>query len=462
MLKKLLTAWVFLSLWAPCAVASSRLAVRDSILHTITGASLPAKAVEITRFGARGDSATDCRRAFERAMRYARKQGGARLVVPAGVWLVRGPIHMASGVCLELSKGATIKFVAQPSYFLPMVSTSWEGTFLWNYSPFIYGYGLHDVAIIGEGTIDGDAGDTFATWADRQAGDQQQSRQWNHQGTPVDQRRMGEGHFLRPQLVQFYRCERVTLSGFSIRRSPFWCIHLLQCGNVCLQDLHCRARLTNNDGIDLESSHGVLIDGVHFDNGDDNIAIKSGRDNDGWDLSGPSRDIVIRHCRFKGLHGVVIGSEMSGGVENVFIEDCGYDGYCKRGIFVKTNPDRGGYVRNLYVNNVRFGEVRDLFYVTSMYAGQGIGNSHYSVIDNLVVDSLCARNVTGTALVLQGTPQRPISRVSFNAVDVPHVSKGLSFEFTEPVRLTNCFLGPKVSVPSQASAKDKLFEHNDK
>ena len=165
--------------------------------------------------------------------------------------------------------------------------------------------------------------------------------------------------------------------------------------------------------------------------------------------------------RWLGLHGVVIGSEMSGGVENVIIENCTYAGYVKRGIFVKTNPDRGGYVRNLWVNNVRFGEVLDLFYVTSMYAGQGIGNNHFSTIENIHVDSLSARNVTGNALVLQGTPQRHIRNVSFSHIDVKQAARGVSFEFTEPVLVSDCFIGLKVKAPSVASESDRIFEKND-
>ena len=461
MQKLLLTGWMLI-IWASTICAVDRIALRDSILKVVTGAQISQKKVNILQFGAKGDSATDCYRAFVKAMRYAKKNGPVRIVIPQGVWLVGGPIHLVSGVTLEISKDAKLMFTGQPKQYLPAVSTSWEGTLMWNYSPFIYGYGLHDVAIVGQGTIDGGvAAETFSEWSKHQVDDQGLSREWNHRGESLEQRRMGAGHFLRPQLIQLYRCERVTLSSVFIYRSPFWCIHMLQCNNVRLRGLRCQARLTNNDGIDIESSRGVLIEDIRFDNGDDNVAIKSGRDNDGWTMAGPSRDILIRLCRFKGLHGVVIGSEMSGGVENVIIENCTYAGYVKRGIFIKTNPDRGGYVRNLWVNRVRFGEVLDLFYVTSMYAGQGIGNNHFSTIENLHVDSLSARNVTGTALVLQGTLQRPIRNVSFSHIDVNHAEKGISFEFTEPVLMSDCFIGPKVEAPSVASESDQIFKKND-
>lgn len=138
-------------------------------------------------------------------------------------------------------------------------------------------------------------------------------------------------------------------------------MHLLKSENIICRGLRYDAKLVNNDGIDPECSRNILIEDIEFNNGDDNVAIKSGRDNDGWTHGSPSENIVIRNCRFKGLHAVVIGSEMSAGVRNVFVENCTYGGYCKRGIYIKTNPDRGGFVNNLYVKNCEFDEVEDLF-----------------------------------------------------------------------------------------------------
>lgn len=184
----------------------------------------------------------------------------------------------------------------------------------------------------------------------------------------------------------------------------------------------------NNDGIDPECSRNVLIEGVEFNNGDDNVAIKSGRDNDGWNAKMPSENIIIRNCHFKGLHAVVIGSEMSAGVRNVIVEDCDYTGYCKRGIFIKTNPDRGGFVENVYVKNCSFDEVEYLFYVTSRYAGEGQDNHHFSTIRNIFIDGLKCNNVKQAALVLQGTEAKPVFNVMFNNVDVAKAKIGLSFE----------------------------------
>ena len=239
------------------AVEQERVRLRDSILTNTSSARIAEKTLLISRLGAKNDGKTDCRAAFAKAIRKASAMKGAKIVVPAGTYYIKGPIVLASNVCIELQKGATLKFAPEEKYY-PVVS---------------------------------------------------------------------------------------------ITNSPFWCVHLLKSENIICRNLRYDAKLMNNDGIDPECSRNVLIEGVEFNNGDDNVAIKSGRDNDGWNAKMPSENIIIRNCHFKGLHAVVIGSEMSAGVRNVIVEDCDYAGYCKRGIFIKTNPDRGGFAENVYVKN---------------------------------------------------------------------------------------------------------------
>lgn len=439
-------------------IERERVMRRDSILGLITGAPHFAEEVSITSFGAKGDGKKDCKAAFDKAMRYASKKQGVNITVPEGVYLVKGPIHFVSKVCLNIEKGATLKFSPEPKYYLPLVNTSWEGTFLNNYSPFIYGYGLHDISITGEGTIDGNAATTFATWRAKQKPAQTLSRLMNHEETPVSQRNFGEGKWLRPQLIQFYNCKNITLGGVFITNSPFWCVHLLKCENVICDSLRYDAKLVNNDGIDPECSRNLLIQNIRFNNGDDNVAIKSGRDNDGWSAGMPSENIVIRNCRFKGLHAVVIGSEMSAGVSNVFVENCTYAGYCKRGIYIKTNPDRGGYVRNLYVNNCEFDGVEDLFYVTSMYAGEGDKSQNFSTVENIYVDNLRCRKASKAGIVLQGTAAKPISNVLFRNIEIGEASNAISFDNTEGVIMQDCHIGGRAGVPTQVTAKDNIFK----
>ncbi len=440
-----------------CGATDYDSAKRDEILKSVSGAKIPATAKSILKFGAKGDGRKDCLPAFKKAMAQSKKNGGLRIVVPAGVYYIKGPIHFESNTCIDLQEGATLKFAPEPEYYLPMVKTSWEGTFLQNHSPFIYGYNLHDVAITGKGTIDGNAQTTFATWRKDQRTARDLSRKMNHENTPVEKRNFGGDYKLRPHLIQFFGCSNVTVADVFITNSPFWCVHLLKSRNIICRGIRYDAKLVNNDGIDPECSRNILIEDIDFNNGDDNIAIKSGRDNDGWNIGSPSENIVIRRCRFKGLHAVVLGSEMSAGVRNVFVEDCTYAGYCKRGIFVKTNPNRGGFVENLFVKNCKFDEVEDLFYITSMYAGEGLDDNHFTTIRNIHVENLQCNKARKAGIVLQGTKAKPVSGVTFRGVEIGEVKNALSIDNTEGVTFSDCHLGGKAGVPTQVTAQDKIF-----
>ncbi len=440
-----------------CGATGYDTAKRDEILKSVSGAKIPATAKSILKFGAKGDGKKDCLPAFKKAMAQSKKNGGLRILVPAGVYYIKGPIHFESNTCIDLQEGATLKFAPEPEYYLPMVRTSWEGTFLQNHSPFIYGYNLHDVAITGKGTIDGNAQTTFATWRKDQRAARDLSRKMNHENTPVEKRNFGGDYKLRPHLIQFFGCSNVTVADVFITNSPFWCVHLLKSQNIICRGIRYDAKLVNNDGIDPECSRNILIEDIDFNNGDDNVAIKSGRDNDGWNIGSPSENIVIRRCRFKGLHAVVLGSEMSAGVRNVFVEDCTYAGYCKRGIFVKTNPNRGGFVENLFVRNCKFDEVEDLFYITSMYAGEGLDDNHFTTIRNIYVENLQCNKARKAGIVLQGTKAKPISGVTFRGVEIGEVKNALSIDNTEGVTFSDCHLGGKAGVPTQVTAQDKIF-----
>ncbi len=235
------------------AIEQRRVTLRDSILNHISGAKIAAKSLQIKNFGAKNDGKTDCRAAFAKAIKKASAMKGAKIVVPAGTYYIKGPIVLASNICLELQKGATLKFAPEEKYY-PIVNTSWEGTFLYNYSPLIYAYGCKNVSIIGEGTIDGNAMTTFAKWKPNQKKAQQLSRKMNHEEVPVSERKFGDGYWLRPQLVQLYNCQGITLEGVKITNSPFWCIHLLKSENIICRNLRYDAKLINNDGLDPECS----------------------------------------------------------------------------------------------------------------------------------------------------------------------------------------------------------------
>lgn len=437
-------------------------AYRDSILSLITGADNWSghKTIDITRLGARPDGQHDCLPAFQNAFKQAEKaKNGLHIVVPAGNYFIKGPLHLVSNLTLELQEGATLLFSDNPQDYLPVVPTSWEGSFCRNYSPMIYGYKLTNVAIIGRGTINGNCPNTFPTWRADQKADQMLSRDYNHREVPVQTRVFGEGHLLRPHLLQLYDCKNITIEDIFVTNSPFWCIHLLCCENIICRRVRYDAKLVNNDGIDPEMSRNMLFEDIQFDNGDDNFALKAGRDNDGWTpVARPTENVIIRRCAFKGLHAVVIGSEMSAGVHHVFVEDCTARGYVKRGLYIKTNPNRGGAISQIYMTNCHFGQVEDLVYVTSFYAGEGKDDNHFTDVSDIHVENVSCTNATQAAIVLQGTEQKPLRNITFTNVVADSCRVGFTSEHTLPVLLQNCHLGGVVSaIPTQASNKDNLW-----
>lgn len=429
---------------------ASRTEKRDVILKTIVPPRIPSDTLSILSFGAKGDSVTDCKPAFDKAMKACKKIKGAikgtRIVVPAGTYFLDGPIHLVSNVCIELKKGSRLKFGYNSERYLPTVLTSWEGTVLYNYSPFIYGYRLENVSIIGEGTIDGNSSSTFSRWADLQNADQKRSRDMNHANVPIKKRLFGRNHFLRPQLIQLFKCKNILIEGVTITDSPFWCIHLLKSENATIRNIKFHAYNKDNDGIDPEYSKNVLIENVRFDNADDNIAIKSGRDREGRSTVMPSENIIIRNCLFKSLNsGLAIGCEMSSGVRNVFLENCLSGGYCKRGIFLKTNPDRGGFITDIYINNVRFGQVEDCFYITSHYGNEGKGNE--TSISNMYIDSLSCSNATHAGLLIQGYTRNKVKNIYFSNIFIETAGAGIYLADTKNIVMNDLWIGTKVKRP---------------
>ncbi|MCE7042689.1 glycoside hydrolase family 28 protein [Dyadobacter sp. CY312] len=419
---------------------------RDEILKNIVAPKISENVILLTEFGAKGDSLADNKPAFDQAMKLSKEKNGSKIVVPAGIYLVNGPIHFVDNTSIELQKGAKLVFGTNAADYLPLVPTSWEGTFIHNYSPLIYAYQVKNVAIIGEGIIDGNGKQGFSKWYDSQKPAQQLSRKMNHEDVPVKDRLFGEGHFLRPQLIQFFECENILVEGVTIANSPFWSVHFLKSQNITARKVKFNAFNKNNDGFDPEYSKNILIEDIDFNNADDNVAIKAGRDHEGRKTALSSENIIIRNCRFKGLHGVVIGSEMSAGVQNVFVENCTYGGYCKRGIYLKSNADRGGFIKDIYVNDVEFGDVEDGVFITSNYHGEGEG--HATDISNVFVENLKFKTASNGGLVIQGYPTKKVSNIHFTNVRIDSCANGISFTNAEKIVFDNVVIGKEVTIPT--------------
>jgi len=318
--------------------------------------------LSILDFGAEKGNQEKTTLAISKAITQANKLGGGTVIVPAGEWLT-GKIHLKSNVNLHLEKGATLLFSGNPTDYLPTVPSTWEGMECYNYSPLIYAYQCKNVAITGEGELKAQM-DTWKIWFARPKPHMESIKRLYLQGisyTPVIQRQMvNDTAHLRPQFIQFNRCENVLLEGISIRNSPFWTIHPYLCKNVIIRKVNVYAHGHNNDGVDPEMSQNVLIEDCVFDQGDDAIAIKSGRNPEGWRLKTPSKNIIIRNCLVKNGHQLVaIGSELSGGIENVWIQNCEVVDGAKlfHLLFIKTNERMGGYVNNIYVENIKSGKI---------------------------------------------------------------------------------------------------------
>lgn len=316
----------------------------------------------ITDFGAvKGDKNKNTA-AIAAAIARANEAGGGVVVVPEGEWLTKS-IHFKSNVNLHLNKGAVLLFSGEPDDYLPAVHSSWEGIECYNYSPLIYAYNCKNIAITGEGEIKA-LMETWEKWFARPTPHMESIKRlynWSWSDTPVVHRQMvNDTSHLRPQLIQCNRSENILLDGFKITNSPFWTIHLYLDKNVVVRNLNVYAHGHNNDGVDPEMSQNVLIEKCLFDQGDDAIAVKSGRNPEGWRSRTPSKNIILRNCTVKNGHQLVaIGSELSGGIENVWADSCRVVEGAKLShlLFIKTNERMGGYVKNIYATNLLSGKI---------------------------------------------------------------------------------------------------------
>jgi polygalacturonase len=340
-----------------------------AILSHIVPPRFPDRTFAITDYGAKGDGATDCTVAFRKAIAACNRAGGGKVIVPAGVYLT-GAIHLKSNVDLDLAPRATIRFSTDPQSYLPVVFTRYEGTEVMNYSPFIYALGQENIAITGAGTLDGQ-GPQAIWYSWKQIPDPKQLVEMGDQGVPVAERIFGEGHHLRPCFIEPVRCRNVLIEGVRIIDSPMWVLHPLYCTNVTIAGVTVDTQGPNTDGCDPDSCTDVLIRDCHFSDGDDCIAIKSGRDADGRRVNIPSRNVVVQGCVFKDGHGgVTVGSETSGGVENVFAEDCRFDSTnLDIALRLKTGMTRGGFIRNVYIRNCTIQSARTGIGMTMRYPG---------------------------------------------------------------------------------------------
>jgi polygalacturonase len=417
----------------------------DAIVRSITIPRFPSRDFDITTFGAVGDGAASCTTAIRRAIAACRAAGGGRVVVPKGRFLT-GAIRLESGVNLHVADGGTLAFSADSKEYLPLVFTRWEGVELMNYSPFIYAFEAENIAITGPGTLDGQA-DPEHWWNWRGAGSAGGARQtaartrlidMQARGVPVAERVFGDGSFLRPNFIQPYRSRNVLVDGVTIVNSPMWEIHPVLCQSVTVRNVTIASHGPNNDGCNPESCRDVLIERCSFDTGDDCIALKSGRNDDGRRVHTPVENVVIRDCTMKDGHGgVVIGSEISGGARNVFAEKCRMDSpRLDRVLRVKTNSVRGGIIEGIHMRDVTVGQVAEAIVAIDFFYEEGDAGKYPPTVRDIDVRNVTSRK-SQYAFLLRGYPHAPITGVRVSDCRFDGVEKADVIESVKGLELTN-------------------------
>jgi len=429
----------------------------ETILQRISPPGFPDRSASIAEFGGAGDGVTDNRKAIADAIDSVSRTGG-KIVFPPGDYFINGPIHLKSNVHLHLDKGARIFFSSDASSYLPVVKVRWEGTVCYNYSPLIYGHGLTNIAITGEGVIDGNAVDWSKAWRKKQNPNKELLRQMGNDTIPDEHRVFGNGfldlngdgkddgrgdgkpHFLRPSLIEVYDCENVQIEGLTIKNSPFWTVHPVFSKNVILRNLNIQGSTLNDDGIDPDSCEDVLIEGCIIKTHDDAIAIKAGRDQDAWKRP-PCRNILVRNNRLEsGVNAFCIGSEMSGGVEYVFAEN-NQIANGKHALNFKCNLDRGGQVQHIYLRNFEIKSCEETMFVFDMdYQGYR-GNKFPTKFNDFYVSDIRCKSVAKIPFEIVGVEDAPIRRVFLSNIQIGSAGGESILRHTEDVLVEQVTIG---------------------
>lgn len=432
----------------------------DAIIKSIIVPQFPDKTFDITDFGAVSDGTTNNSEAIKKAIDNCHNSGGGKVIIPSGKFLT-GPIYIKSNVNLHLEEGAEVLFSTNTKDYLPVVHTSYEGQELMNYSPLIYAYKEKNIAVTGKGTFNGQASnDNWWAWCGkdvygytegepRQQDEHNLPRLWtmSDNNTPVSERVFGEGHQLRPQFMQPFECENILIQGVTFTNAPFWVVHPIKSNHVTVDGITVKSHGPNNDGCDPEYAKNVLIKNCVFDTGDDCIAIKSGRNNDGRQVNIPSENIVVENCDMKDGHGgVVMGSEISAGVRNVYVRNCKMDSpELDRAIRIKTNTLRGGFVENVYVKNVQVGQVKEAVLKINTYYGTYANQEgvYMPTIKNIHLEDITVENGGKYGVLIKGRPESFVKNVTLTNVHIKGAKTDLSVENSEPITFKNTTINGK-------------------
>lgn len=434
----------------------------DAAVARIKAPIFPNRDFDVTTYGAVGDGQLKCTDAIRKAIQACSVAGGGHVVIPKGVFLTAA-IHLDSNINLHLSEGATLLFSTDPADYMPLVYTRFESTECMNYSPFIYAFEKENIGITGPGLLDGQAdAEHWWDWTRKaRAGGTRDDKtsaphsdvkilveEMGNKDVPVEQRVFGPGHFLRPNFVQPYRCKNVLLEGFSVKRSPMWELNPTLCRSVTVRNIQIDSHGPNNDGCDPDACTDVLIEKCTFSTGDDCIAIKAGRNRDGRRVGVPTTNVIVQDCAMRDGHGgVSIGSEVSGGIKNMYIRRCEMSSpHLQRALRIKTNSYRGGTIENVVFKNVTVGQVAEDVIAVDFFYEEGEGGPFKPVVKDIFVSNVtCQRSKYG--IYLAGYKDAPITGVTLSHCTFNNASQGNLSKNVDDVKIEDVTVdGKQISV----------------
>jgi polygalacturonase len=376
----------------------------------------------VTTYGAKNDSSKIATKAIAAAIAAASKKGGGTVYFPPGKYLT-GAIHLKSNITILIDAGAELHFSDNFDDYLPMVESRYEGVDVKSFSPLFYAYKAENISIVGRGLINGHG----KKWWDFVEGyKQEQPRsKWQYMFDtlnknillPDDPAQMKRG-FLRPPFIQPMYCKNVLIEGITIVNSPFWTVNPEFCENVTVHAVTINnPHSPNTDGINPESCRYVRISNCHISVGDDCITIKSGKDIPGRTKAAPAENYTITNCTMLSGHGgVVIGSEMSGGVKKITISNCVFDG-TDRGIRIKTARGRGGVVEEIRVDNIIMKNIKEQAIVLDMQYARTqpeAVSERTPQFRNIHFSNITAQ--TNQAIFINGLAEMPVDDITFSDI----------------------------------------------
>jgi polygalacturonase len=416
--------------------------------------AIPERFFDIRKFGAVEGGEVKVTAAIRRAFEDAARNGGGNILIPAGKWL-SGAIHLEDNTALYVSPGAELLFSQEPADYLPVVFSRHEDIECYKYSSFIYANGKTNIAVRGGGVLNGQ-GKPWWAWKTSKATVENDLYAMGEQGVPVEKRVFdgANGRALRPAFFQPVNCRNVLVEGVTFLYGAFWTITPTYCENVIVRRVRIQTasdlgHTPNGDGVDPSSCRNVLIEHCEFNTGDDCIAIKAGRDADGLRVNRPTENVVVRHC--KGLHGhggVVLGSETSGSIRNVYAYDCEFNG-TDRIVRLKSARGRGGVLENLWFRRIRGDRIQaealhlNLLYKGDRYPEQPVSRTT-PLFRNIHFSDISITNGAGYGIEILGLPEMPVQRVTFDSIRI-QAKNGIHCVDARTIRLD----GVTISTPSR-------------